>query len=365
MESNHLTELIPQQCKDFMKKSLKRSVSIITKFIFIGFLVSNVSCQLTDIKLNELQQSENALLVGLTKGIAYSGYRNGQHPDRGNGAANPTDKEILEDLKILTRNANFSLIRLYDSRENSEAVLRIIRANNIKMNVMLGIWLDAEISNHEGCPWLNEAIPENILGENKLKNGLELERGIQLANEYKEIIVAVNVGNEALVSWNDHMVEVDSVISYVKKVKSAIAQPVTVADNYDWWAKKGLRLAKELDFISIHTYPLWEGKDIDEGLSFTIKNLQAVKRALPNSRLVIGEAGWATIASEFGERASEAKQLRYYTELTKWAVKMNVTTFWFEAFDEDWKGDPGNPQGAEKHWGLFDVDRKAKLVLRK
>ena len=44
--------------------------------------------------------------------------------------------------------------------------------------------------------------------------------------------------------------------------------------------------------------------------------------------------------------------------------KMNITTFFFEAFDEDWKGDPGNPQGAEKHWGLYTANRKPKLVMK-
>ena len=43
---------------------------------------------------------------------------------------------------------------------------------------------------------------------------------------------------------------------------------------------------------------------------------------------------------------------------------MNITTFFFEAFDEDWKGDANNMLGAEKHWGLFTVDRDAKQVMR-
>jgi hypothetical protein len=41
-----------------------------------------------------------------------------------------------------------------------------------------------------------------------------------------------------------------------------------------------------------------------------------------------------------------------------------VTVFFFEAFDEPWKGDPDSPLGAEKHWGLFNVDRTPKQVLR-
>ncbi len=296
--------------------------------------------------------------------VAYSGYRAGQHPDRGEGAVNPTEEEIIEDLKILSRDYNFGLIRLYDSRENSRAVLRLIEEYDLKINVMLGAWLDAEISNHKGCPWLDEPISKEVLSSNKAKNRMEIERAIELANTYADIVIAVNVGNEALVSWTDHMVGVDTVISYVKQVKSSISQPVTVAENFTWWAESGRKLAKKLDFITVHSYPIWEGKDIDQGLSFTIENIDTVRKALPGVELIIGEVGWSTTASEFGARASEEKQLRYFEEITDWATKTNVTTFWFEAFDEDWKGDPENPNGAEKHFGLFTADRKAKLVMQ-
>jgi exo-beta-1,3-glucanase (GH17 family) len=147
-------------------------------------------------------------------------------------------------------------------------------------------------------------------------------------------------------------------------VKKSISQPVTVADNYDWWSHHGAALARELDFVSVHTYPVWEGKDIDEAMPYSITNLQAVRNALPHSRLVITEAGWASSASEFGTRASEEKQKRYYEDLFAWTDKMNITTFFFEAFDEDWKGETNNPLGAEKHWGLFTVDREPKQVMR-
>jgi len=76
-------------------------------------------------------------------------------------------------------------------------------------------------------------------------------------------------------------------------------------------------------------------------------------------------ASWATVAKEFGARADEVKQKQYYHDLFAWTGKMNLTTFFLESFDEDWKGDAGDPLGAEKHWGLFTVDRKAKLVMQK
>ncbi len=341
----------------------KRHIHHLLLLLLIGLLACNSSQQRDQKSEIKPMQTESMLLNGVSEAVCYSGFRSGQHPDRGNGAINPTYEEILEDLQILADQTPFRLFRLYDCEENSRMVLEVIRENNLDFKVMLGIWLRAELSAHETCEWLTEPIPQEILDENKILNDLEIAAGIKLANEYSDIIVAVNVGNEALVEWNDHKVSVDSVIAYVERVQHAIEQPVTVADNYKWWADHGKKLAGVVDFVAIHTYPVWEGKDIDEGMSFTIKNVEEVMTALPGVQIVISEAGWATISSEFGERASQEKQQQYVSELMEWSKDNNITTFIFEAFDEDWKGDPGNPLGAEKHWGLFTVDRQPKMTI--
>ncbi len=311
-----------------------------------------------------LLQGSDALLDGEVMAIAYSGFREGQHPDRGDGAVNPSDEEILEDLEILVAHG-FKLIRVYDTGENTVATLRLIREHQMPIKVLLGIWLRAEISNHEGCPWLDEPIPEDELAANTLENATEVQRGIDLAKKFDDIVVAVNVGNESLVEWNDHMVSLEQVIAYVRQVRGAIEQPVTVADNYEWWISDGAPLAAELDFIGVHTYPAWEEKTIDEALSYTIENMRGVRAALPDKPIAILEAGWATTAEEFGDEANEANQARYYREMLEWATETNTTVFFFEAFDEPWKGNPDNPLGAEKHWGLWNVDRTPKDVMRR
>ncbi|MEY4384926.1 MAG: hypothetical protein RLY20_209 [Verrucomicrobiota bacterium] len=328
--------------------------------VLAAFKVANAVAD-TNSALVPLQQKKSDLLTGQLRGVCYSGFRTGQHPDRGDGAVNPTDAQILEDLSLLARQTDFRLLRLYDAKTNSEVVLKLIQKHGFNFKVMLGAWLAAEMNN-PGCSWLKPMSPE-VLEANRRGNVAEVREAIRLANQYSNIVCAVAVGNEALVSWNDHMVSEDAVIGYVREVKAAVRQPVTVCDNYDWWAKHGQRLAQELDFVSVHTYPVWENKDIDEAMPFTIANLQAVRNTLPKAKLVITEAGWATTAKEFGERASDEKEKRYYHDLYAWAAKMNITTFFFEAFDEDWKGD-ADPLGAEKHWGLFTVDRKPKLVMQ-
>lgn len=312
---------------------------------------------------DDARQTPADLLAGEVMAVAYSGFREGQHPDRGAGAVNPSAPEILEDLEILVAHG-FRLIRLYDSGKNSAETLALIRQHDLPLKVLLGIWLDAEVSNHEGCPWLDEPIPDETLAANVLRNEAEIGRAIELARRYADIVIAINVGNEALVDWNDHMVPVEQVINYVRQVKAAVEQPVTVADNYLWWIQDGAALAAEVDFLGVHTYPQWEGKTIDEALAYTIENIEGVRSALPGKSIAILEAGWATTAVEFGERASETSQARHFHELREWASAENMTVFFFEAFDEPWKGDPAQPLGAEKHWGLFFVDRSPKYLFR-
>jgi exo-beta-1,3-glucanase (GH17 family) len=311
----------------------------------------------------QVQQAPGALLAGETVAVSYSGFREGQHPDRGSGAVNPSEQEVLEDLEILVRHG-FRLIRMYDSGANTRTALELIRTHDLPLRVLLGIWLDAEVSNHAGCPWLKEPIPAATLAANAVKNEAEVARGIELARRFGDIVVAVNVGNETLVDWTDHMLRLEQVIAYVRRVKAAIDQPVTVADNYRWWSRHGARLAAEVDFLGVHTYPVWENKTIEQALPYTEANIAEVRAALPGKPIAVLEAGWPTLASEFGDRASESSQARHYRELRQWAAATNTTVFLFEAFDEPWKGNPDDPLGAEKHWGLFNVDRTPKMAMQ-
>ena len=322
-------------------------------------LIPSLSCLVAS-----LPQLPQDLIDGEHWALSYSGFRKGQHPDRGDGAKNPTEAQIIEDLNILI-DEGFKLVRMYDCDTNTQMTLEVIRKHNFPMKVLLGIWLDAEISNHDGCGWLTEPIPTSQLAENRINNQIEVQTAIELANKYDDVVIAVNVGNEALVSWNDHMVSEERVIQFVREVKANIKQPVTVAETHYWWRDYGATLAKELDFLGVHIYPLWEGEGIEQGMSYTIEGIEKVMQALPEAQIAILEAGWATTANEFKERANEANQKLYYDEFKKWSETNNVTVFFFEAFDEPWKGNDDTPNAAEKNWGIFFEDRTPKLVLQK
>ena len=108
---------------------------------------------------------------------------------------------------------------------------------------------------------------------------------------------------------------------------------------------------------------------LDEGLvdrlaAGHLQRLLAIESATDWLSIALLEAGWATTAEEFGDRTGEAEQERYYREIEAWGRQTNTTIFFFEAFDEPWKGEPNRPLGAEKHWGIYFVDRIPKQVMR-
>lgn len=291
--------------------------------------------------------------------ICYSGYREGQDPRQG---IFPSYEEIREDLLLLA--PHWSYIRLYDSSPHAATTLQVIAAEGLDLKVMLGVDLAAEVSNPH-CPWGGQ-YDEATLAANRQLNRDNFERMIALANRHANSVFAVSIGNEASVSWTDHLVPVKSLVAYACRVKQAVVQPVTFCENYVPWTYKLDALAAELDFISVHTYPVWEYRMIDAALAYTKENYHAVVSRHPQIPVIITEAGWTTKSNGRGidpANASEALQARYYQELMTWTKAEKILTFVFEAFDEPWKGSP-DPDEPEKHWGLFYVDRTPKPVIQ-
>ncbi|HMB01113.1 MAG TPA: glycosyl hydrolase family 17 protein, partial [Spirochaetota bacterium] len=181
------------------------------------------------------------------------------------------------------------------------------------------------------------------------------------------IICAVSVGNEVLVDWSDHRVPVSSLVKYIKTVKENITQPVTVCDNYVPWQTGCHKVAAAVDFISIHTYPVWENKTFNQSIAYTISNYNSVCRTHPGRQVVISEAGWATLGLDPAGKSNTAVALKhqqlYYKQINQWAARNNIILFFFEAFDENWKGSD-DPLEPEKHWGLFYADRTPKPAIR-
>lgn len=287
------------------------------------------------------------------KAISYGFYRKGQSP----GVKGPSETQILEDLEIILNHWN--LIRVYGSDNNSEKVLKVIRKNNLPIRVMLGVWLE----------------DEKVNPERKNENIQEVLKAVKLANEYSEIISAINVGNETQVFWSAHKMEIEDLIRYIRIVRNNTSVPVTTADDYNFWNKPiSKSVAMEVDFIVVHIYPLWNGITLENSIDW-MNNIffNEIKKFHSDKILVLGEIGWATNydATRTGDgqqgslikgEVSYAAQEKFLLKLSRWTDTNQVTTFLFEAFDEPWKGggEFSSPNEIEKHWGVFYENRKPK-----
>ncbi len=291
--------------------------------------------------------------------ICYSGFRDGQQP----GGETPSCEQVKEDLILLQ--SNWKYLRLYDCDPHAETVIQVIQKESLGFKIMLGAYIEAEMNNPD-CPWGGGIYDDETLKSNRSSNDKKITRLIDWANKFPDIIFSLSVGNEACVDWSGNAVPVNRVIEFAQRVKQSVQQPVTFCDNYAPWQNKLKPLAEVVDFISIHSYPVWEYKPIGEGLAYTIANYKAVADMYPGKQVVITEAGWATQSNGRGidpEHVNEQNQKRYYEELTKWSKQHNILTFFFEAFDENWKGS-AHPLEPEKHWGVFDTNRQPKLVMQ-
>jgi len=301
----------------------------------------------------------NRLNIQPGKAICYSGFREGQRP----GEEYPNYNQVKEDLLLLQ--GQWKYLRLFDCDLHSETVLNVITKENLDFKVMLGAFIEAEMNNFN-CPWDGGVYPNEQLLKNRETNQQKIQKLIEFAGQYPEIIFSLSVGNEACVDWTDHYVSEKKVLEYVKQVKANAEQPVTFCENYAAWIVKLEELTEEVDFISIHTYPVWEYKHIDEALDYTKDNYYSVAKRYPGKPIAITEAGWATNSNGRGidpENVNETYQKIYFEKLMAWAEKEKILTFFFEAFDEPWKGS-SEPLEPEKHWGLFKIDRTPKLAIK-
>jgi exo-beta-1,3-glucanase (GH17 family) len=284
-------------------------------------------------------------------GISYSAYRDGESP----GDGSLTSKEnILEDLKILSN--NFRFIRLYGSGKQARNILEVIQENKLPLKVMQGIWLDGRES-----------------FENNMK---QVDGGIELARDFGDIIFAVNVGNEILVDWSVHrFADVPNVLPFVDKVRSAIAQPVTVSDDYNFWNKpESHLLAGHVDFICLHAYAFWNNQTIENAINWTQSIYKQISSEHPQHQIAFCESGWPTsrIYNDGSYEggligiANKDNQQAFYKNYSGWVNRAAILSFYFSSFDEKWKGgyDGELPENkAEKHWGLYTSSRFSKGAL--
>jgi len=377
------------------------------KFYLYTIAISSIILSCVDDKKNEKLQKNPKLKIQLTAkdilgnpnylAISYGGYR------KSTRGIQPTVAEIKEDLKILHA-MKIKILRTYNVQlAQAETILKAIHElksenSSFEMYVMLGAWIDCKNA------WTNQPVNHQLESD---QNEGEIARAVSLANKYPSIVKIIAVGNEAMVKWATSYYVQPSVIlkwvSYLQNLKKENKLPkslwITSSDNFASWGggseeyhtKDLNKLIKEVDYISMHTYPMhdthynpvfWYTKEEKPNIE-KVNNIMLRARDYAVSQydsvanyvkslgikkpIHIGETGWATFSNGlYGNKGSKAtdeyKEALFYKHMREWTAKAGISCFYFEAFDEVWKDAP-NPKGSENHFGLFTIDGKAKYAL--
>ncbi|UKM65547.1 glycosyl hydrolase family 17 [Flavobacteriaceae bacterium GSB9] len=332
--------------------------------------------------------------------ISYGGYREVSRDSQ------PTIAQLKEDMNILAA-MDIKVLRTYNVQLQKAAnLLKAIKElkeqdSSFEMYVMLGAWIDCKNA------WTGQEPDHNIESE---QNAVEIERAVNLAKQYPDIVKIIAVGNEAMVRWaTSYYVQPNVILKWVnhlQNLKQSGDLPkdlwITSSDDFSSWGggdssyhtKDLEELIKAVDYISMHTYPMhnshynpafWLVPEDESQLSDEVKIEAAMQRSLEFAQkqydsvcnyvkslgvkkpIHIGETGWATVSNEHygpdGSRAcDEYKSGRYHTLMREWTNKNNISCFYFEAFDERWK-DAANQLGSENHFGLINLKGQAKYAI--
>ena len=315
-------------------------------------------------------------IYGTGKAVNYSPYRAGGP----NAGEIPSSADVLQDLGLL-QSAGFDLIRLFGADAVAQEILSLANQNDPSLKFQVGIYL-------EGAP---SSCVDTV-------NQTQIATAIQLANTYPNV-VAVSVGNETSFAGN---LPASCLLQYVKEVRSQVVQPITADDDYTFYA--GLSASGEkpdlvlpwIDFVSMHTYPFtdigawdWQQTAVAAGparaaamMNAAFANAQADYALVANYSytttsgqvttigaslpITIGETGWKAVPTNTAQAieavsnpaiANPVNAKWYYDLMASWrgtGAPLNV--FWFEAFDEHWKG-------TDDGWGLWDASRTPRYAL--
>jgi exo-beta-1,3-glucanase (GH17 family) len=375
----------------------------LSKFVLLFSIITlsfSCSSQLMNSKKETEITAENIIGNPKYQAICYGGFREKSRD------IEPTIAQLKEDLRLLAA-MNIKVLRTYNVHNKEVSNLLVaIRAlkkedSRFEMYLMLGAWIDCKNA------WTTFQPIHNVESE---RNAVEIAEAVRLANEYPDIIKIIAVGNEAMVKWaTSYYVEPGIILKWVnhlqnlkKEKKLPATLWITSSDNFASWGggdneykvEDLKQLVQAVDYISMHTYPMhdthyhpvfWGVLEREKQLSdkeqidaamvrardYAINQYRGVFNFMKSlgvqKPIAIGETGWASLASDlYGNSGSKAtdeyKSAVYYRLMREWTNKEQISLFYFEAFDEQWK-DSGNPQGSENHFGLINLQGQAKFAL--
>ena len=260
-------------------------------------------------------------------GVAYNAFRRWDSPLTQDY---PTDAEIEADMALLARHTD--RLRTYSSSEMPQIPEL---AGKYGLRVTQGIWLDLRYDNNER----------------------EIAAGIEASRKHRNV-ERLMLGNETILHG---MISPYEMVNLLKRVRAQVDVPVSTAEPWHVWLRYP-ELAENVDFITVHLLPYWEGVPHKMGVDYALMRLDELKKRFPGKHIVIGEIGWPAQGDVFdGAEASRTAQAYFIRDFLSRTPGQHWDYFLMEAIDQPWKRATEGRVGS--YWGFMDADREPKYAF--
>ncbi len=267
---------------------------------------------------------------GLVRGISYTPSHNFTEKDHEWTSPEQIDRDMAT-ISQLTAH-----VRTYTVSNGLDRLPEIARRHGL--TVSLGIWIGSDLDANEK----------------------EIDTGIRVALANRRVIDRVFVGNEAIMRGD---VSANQLNAYIKRVRDALPNRIKVSTAETWstWLLNP-EIGQNVDFITIHLLPYWEGVPVKSSLGSLQRWYADVQDEFPDKPIVIGECGWPSAGrTRKAAEASLADQAYFIRNFVQLAMDKGYDYYLVEAFDQPWKA--GNEGAVGAYWGLFDANGNPKFAF--
>ena len=209
-----------------------------------------------------------------------------------------------------------------------------------------------------------------IMGVWDIDNQQEIDAAIAAARRHPQLVVGISLGNERLFAKQASALQLSQALEKLRKQVPRLA--LTTTEPFHIFLEPGTAtIMRASDFMLVNVHPIfepWFRTAPDANAAEFVVNVVGKMHAVACGPVLVKETGVPTAPAAMGY--TPQRQAGFYQALQqKFKPSAQAAFAYFSAFDAPWRVRDVSPvpgvHPEEAYFGLFDEQRKPKLVMQK